>query len=178
MLGSVEKTIVGLLSSLLVQAIPERARGFEAGLGLIAMEEGDDRHHPGIFLRTSHDIYDGRLCYYSRRFGPVFQSVTLVAFAGSLPVPVLPWLTARAGVAVLRETTVITYKPIHDGFNRSERHYNAGLVLGLRASGHIGSYFYFEGGWDSHLFPAGLIGGLFLATGRKQVIYFGSGVRW
>lgn len=143
------------------------------------MEEGDNRLRPGVLASISHGTWDGRVYYCARSYGPVLEQLTLLALTGSFSLPSVSWLSARYGLGLLEEHTSIHYSNTMDqGKSRAESRYNLGVALGLRASFIISGDVYVEGGWDSYLFPAGLSGGLFLATGRKEVIYLGSGIRW
>ena len=60
--------------------------------------------------------------------------------------------------------------------NRSEENYNIGGVFGVSAGlPKIAEPLYLSVSWDSHLFPAGVNGGLLLSTARKQSIMFNMG---
>lgn len=170
------RVLQGLISVSALALPPVHA--VETGAGIVGIESGDDRHQPGVFGSINFSGYDARLYYCSQKFGPVFQSAALASFVRDISLPFTPWVVARTGFGVLEEFTRISFAAEQQGFDRSERRYNLGLALGLRVSGYVSSSVFIEGGWDSYLFPAGITGGLFLATGRKQMIYLGSGVRW
>jgi hypothetical protein len=62
-------------------------------------------------------------------------------------------------------------------YNGDENNFNAGLAFGVAWSlPKTAAPLYMTVAWDSHLFPAGLNGLVFLSTGRKQTITIAMGV--
>lgn len=156
----------------------EDAIALTTGFGLMALEEGDDRYRPGIMVQLSNGAFDTRIYYSSREFGPVFESSGLWSITGGFPVPISSWLFAHTGIAILQENTRIAYTLNDSSFDKSDTRYNLGMALGLRLKNQLTKDIHFEAGWDAFLFPAGVTGGILLSTGRKQIFYLGSGVRW
>ena len=60
-------------------------------------------------------------------------------------------------------------------FEKDEHNYNIGMSFGI--SYHLNTDpLYMAVSWDSQVFPAGLTGGLFLASGRKHAVSLVMGV--
>lgn len=170
--------IESVLTSILSFFYAGLALAFSTGVGLTAMEEGDDRYRPGVMVQFNSGSFDARLYYSSREFGPVFESTGLLSVTGGFPVPISSWLFAHTGIGILQEKTKIAYTLNDSSFDKSDVRYNLGMALGLRLKSHLTKDVHFEAGWDSFLFPAGVTGGILLSTGRKQIIFLGSGVQW
>jgi hypothetical protein len=148
--------------------------GWEMRGGLSLMEEGDDRLRGGVVLESGARTYEAKLFYFYRAFGPVEQNTLELAFDKTFPVPFLSNLYGAVGLALLRERSFIDYQnPTLT--NKEDVFYNVGLHTGVfwkfKSNGPLNFFIT----WQSSIFPAG-VGGIFLATGRKQFITFESGV--
>jgi len=157
---------------------PSLCYAFRTGAGLISLEEGDDRHRPGVMVSMGYGAWESRFFYVARSFGPVLERSSLLTVAGLYPLPVSRYVQALTGMAVLNESTDITYTISDANFDKSDSRYNVGLLLGLRATAELTKTVFFQLGWDAAIFPAGIAGGLFLSTGRKQILFTGMGIRW
>ena len=63
-------------------------------------------------------------------------------------------------------------------FNQTDQKFNLGLYLGVSWKNTFWKHWYVNVSCDSAIFPAGLVGGLLLATGRKQLISVAMGFHW
>ncbi len=154
---------------------PALAMHLQAGLAL--MDEGDDRIRGGLQVQAGMDPWVGRFYYFERSFGPVTQRTQLLALAYSIGFPGLPMLSVELGTAPLLESTTLAYSSAVDqGFARNENQFNLGFFCGVYWRYQDKGPLNFQISWDSALYPAGLTGGLFLATGRKEFLTFAIGV--
>lgn len=144
----------------------------EIGAGIAAVEESDDRQRPSYALHAGfHPFYYSRLFYYGRDFGPVEERTTLISFNRRLGLFRSNYLKAGIGGAILSERTTISYNKEEDKpFEKDENKFNAGLYTGIYWEMSLNKPYYLSAGWEAAIFPAGLNGGLLLATGRKQFL--------
>jgi len=152
---------------------PKRAYAFELGGGFAAVDEGDDRMRPAATLDLSvNDLYGGRLYYYGRTYGPVREDTAVLSILRRWPVFGSKLLTASFGLALMDERTVLKFDNDTDqAKNQTENSYNGGFAFGVTFGlPKTSAPLYMALSWDAHVFPAGVNGGLFLATGRKQTI--------
>ena len=154
------------------------AEGLSLQVGLAAMEEGDDRYRAGGALDLSWHAYSARGFYFEQNFGPVKRSTYLVEFTRSLVLPPIQMFAARVGLAPLLERTQLHYQASKDqAFNRNEYEWNVGLAFGIFWQFHDQGRLRFQVAWDSVIFPAGLNGGILLATARKNLLTLSAGMK-
>lgn len=141
------------------------------------MEEGDDRFRGGVNLHLGFNSYSARYFYFMRSFGPVEENTHLLALSQSFPIPGTKFLWGRLGFAPLLEMTKLKYSKNEDQtFNKNEAQFNLGFLLGIFAKFAESGPVTFQIAWESALYPAGLTGGILLATGRKQLISLNMGI--
>ena len=151
-----------LLVAVLMITFETSASGVHVAVGLGAVEEGDDRPHPVISLGLSLDPLVAKFHAYGRDFGAVEERTKILSIGKYFPLAMSKAFRGVVGLVAMQEETTITGV---GGF--SEGRYNFGVLLGV---GYVfGSRFQVSLDWDAHLFLAGTAG-LFLATGRKEVI--------
>lgn len=149
----------------------------ELAAGFAAMEEGDDRIRPAATVHAGFPRdFDGNLYYYGREYGPVKEQTILVNFVKSWSVFNSNVLAAHFGPCLMDEKTDIAFDGADSDENRSENNFNAGAVYGIQASLPKSGPLYLAVSWDSHIFAAGINGGLLLSSGRKQAISLVGGV--
>lgn len=152
--------------------------GVNSAVGLLLVEESDDRPRPGIMLQLGDKNYESRFFYYARTFGPVVEHSWLLTFANNFPLPIMKHLFGSMGFVLLQESTYISFASRDRDFNTREDRFNLGGYLGLHWTYQYWNRWFLQFGWDASLFPAGTTGGILLATGRKQLITFSTGYRW
>lgn len=159
------------------------AWGFELAAGFALIEQGDDRGRPGLAVHGAfNEFYLGRGYYYGRDFGPIREDTYLLAFSRRFGLFKSNYISGHVGACAMNERITLRFRAEDStdagaGRNRSEDNYNVGGVFGITAAlPKSASPLYAGISWDSHVFPAGLNGGLFLASGRKQAvsIYLGA----
>jgi hypothetical protein len=154
------------------------ASAVEFGAGFAAVEEGDDRIRPAATLHLGlNNDFAGNAYYYGREFGPVKEQTFIVNFVKSWAVFKSQFLAAHFGPCVMDEKTEITFASEYSDQDRAEDNLNAGAVYGIswslpKSQGPL----YLSVSWDSHIFAAGVNGGLLLSSGRKQAISLVGGV--
>jgi hypothetical protein len=157
--------------------LSQSAFAFELGLGMSAIEEGDDRLRPGILLHASAwDQYSSRLIYYGRKFGPVTERTLIISAYRHLDIFRMlnnRFLYGGLGLAFMNEQTVIDLP----GDKDSENNPNLGFTFGLHGDIPIKGPIFIRASMESHMFLAGLAGVL-LANGRKNVVSITSGVKF
>lgn len=150
---------------------------FDLQLGLSALEEGDDRYRPGFHIHFGWNAYSLRYFFFQQSFGPVRQRTHLLTGSRSFPIPGFEILSARFGLATLLENTRIRYaSDIDQRFDRDQNPFNLGFLLGICWEYKNNGPLRLQAAWETALYPAGLIGGLLLSTGRKQMLSFSAGV--
>ena len=140
---------------------------------IAAVDESDDILKPGIGLKTYFNGFGGSVWGWGRDYGPVQQRSVLLTLGKYWAPFSFKNLTFGGGVSVLSETTRLIFKDAKDE-NHEDTFYNGGGFLGLRYSYSL-SKMVVDASWESGVFPAGIGGGLFLATGRKQIVSIGLG---
>lgn len=157
--------------------LSQRAYSFELGLGLSAIEEGDDRIRPGMLLHASAlDVYSSRLFYYARKFGPVTERTAIVSayrHIGIFRMLNNTFLYGGVGIAIMNEQTVIDIP----GDHVTENNPNLGFTFGLHGDLPIKGPVFIRASMESHLFLAGMAG-ILIANGRKNIISVTSGVKF
>jgi hypothetical protein len=149
------------------------AYGFEAAAGFAAVEEGDDRVRPGAALHLGiNDFYRGRVYYYGREFGPVTEKTYLVSFSRRWGLFRSNAFQASLGMAAMNESITLEFDGEDAVEDEDENNYNLGAAFGVSWALPVKATapFYMSASWDSHVFPAGLDGGILLSSGRKQTI--------
>ncbi len=152
--------------------VPGVGHAVELGVGLSAVEEGDDRLRPAVSLHGAiNESYAFRTYYYGREFGPVREDTILISGHRRFSLFGKEYIKAQLGVALMDEITKISYSKAEDKSRNEEEHNTniggaVGISIALPASL---APLYAHLSWDSHLFPAG-VGGILLSTGRKQTI--------
>lgn len=142
------------------------------------MEEGDDRFRGGLNLHLGFNSYSARYYYFMRSFGPVKESTHVLALSRSFPIPGMKFLWGRLGFAPLLETTKLSYSKQEDqAFDTKEAQTNLGFLLGVFMQVTNSGPLSFQIAWESALYPAGLTGGILLATGRKQLFTLSAGMQ-
>ncbi len=148
------------------------AFSLEAGLGITALDQGDDRTVPALSLKVApNQDFIGYTHYHGVTLGPAHLDLLLVSGARRFNVFRSGFLTAQLGASVLLERVVIQYDSSADAdHNDSDLSGNIGGNFGIAINMFPASKLMdLSLSWDSHVFPAG-IGGIFLANGRKQTI--------
>lgn len=150
----------------------------ELTFGISSVEENDDRLRPGIYLGFSKDDISSALYHYGRKFGPFVEKTYFLGIGQKFLFPGLKQFHAILGLALMREDTTLKFRGADTVFDREECRYNGGVFLGLSFREDIMNSWFFEASWNSGVFAAGIAGGLFLATGRKQFVSLALGHSW
>jgi hypothetical protein len=157
-------------------AAAPRLMAWDMSLGMAALEEGDDRQRPAIALGMGfNDLYAAQAYYWGRELGPLKETSFLIGGFRRFPIFPKYHLTGGLGMGFMAETLSLEYSGFPEE-NDKEENYNLGAALRFAWEAEFGPLALMIR-WDSFVFPAGLNGGLFLATGRKQLISAGVGVR-
>jgi len=153
----------------------------EYGIGYGAIDQGDDRLEPAANVHAGLGNYVVNLYYYGREFGPIRQDTYLLGVAHRWPIFGGSGLSAHFGISLLDERIRIKYLAAQYKANNSvEDNFNVGVNFGV-------AWAFLPKGiapiwaqiaWDSHIYPAGLEGGILLSSGRKQVISLAVGVEF
>jgi len=163
--------------SLVLLADP--AQAFELGLGYGAVEQGDDRLEPAVVLHAAIDSYVLNIYYYGREFGPVRQDNVIVGAAYRWSIFGSSGLSANLGVSLIEEHIRIKYSDTtYAQKNNVEDNFNVGVNFGV-AWAFVPKFlspFWGQVAWDSHIYAAGVEGGILLSSGRKQAITLAVGV--
>lgn len=137
------------------------------------VEQGDDRPRPAAAVHLGiNEANAGKIFYYGREQGPVREETTIVSGLHRFSLFGSKSVSAAVGAAIMDEKIALKFPdPADADMNNSEDNWNVGMAFGVSwslppAAGPL----YFSVSWDSHLFPAGLNGLLFLATGRKETV--------
>ena len=153
-------------------------QALELGLGLSAIEEGDDRLRPGVMLHTGYKRWMGRFFYYGRKFGPVTERTYLLSATRKFDLYRMfgiNFLRAGIGAAIMDESIEISFAG--DSKNSdSEHNFNLGFNFGIYGNIPIPGPVFVRLSMETHLFLAGQAG-ILLANGRKQMITLASGIR-
>jgi hypothetical protein len=154
------------------------AKTFEAAAGFSAVEQGDDHMRPAAMLHLGiTPFYSARAYLWGRDFGPVKERTTLLSFNRRVPVFKSNAVVASFGLALMDEMIALEFEDEADSaYNTTEHNYKAGMAIGLSWSLIDTGPLYATVSWDSHLFPAGANGAVFLVTGRKQAVSVAMGV--
>lgn len=140
--------------------------------GIGRLDQGDDVGRPALVFEGQRRTLVGGFYLYGREFSGVEeQTIGLYGGVEKVIFDKLP-IFARFGGSALIERTSIAIAPTTD---ETEYNYNLGAFVGLQGRVRMGR-FITAGSIDSHLFLAGLNGGLLMATGRKHVISIMAGM--
>ncbi len=176
----IEALIFGALTLGWIWALPLSAAGLS--VGLIAVEEGGDQFRPGAtaVLRP----WDGAfldLSLWGREYGKVVERSGLLAAGGEAQVKGILYI--RFGGSILAESTRIKEaKTNPDSLTDSEKSdfsetsYAPGFMVGSSLKILNSGPIQVEAQWNSHVYPAGVAGGLFLAHGRRQTFTILGGI--
>ncbi len=172
------KRTLALLLLVFTPFAQARDEGLEIQFGMAALEEGDDRYRAGGLLHVAWNPYAARYYFFEYDFGPVANGLHLLELTRSFVLPGFQALFGRVGVAAALDHTRIHYDSSSDAdFNRNEYEWNGGLVFGVYWSPDTrGGPLRFQFAWDSAVFPAGVNGGILLATGRKHTLSLSAGM--
>ncbi len=145
-----------------------QAFGYEVGLGVVGIEEGDDRLRPAANLHIGYNAnWMSRLYVYGRDFGPVRERSYL--FSVNRAFDVIPkTFRGMVGGVVMQDTTSLKYKdaPAEDSTYTST---NFGISFGAHWNLYEVKSMKLYATWDSHVFPAGS-GFIALANARKSAV--------
>ena len=156
-----------------VLGVPQGVLGFALGTSLSAVEEGDDRLRPAVSLTAAFsDDLVGKAHFFGKDFGQVTERTALLSLGYRFPVLGLSLVRATIGGVVMSEAVSVSGEG-----GTSDSSTNIGVLFGLSFGPPARKGMFLECAWDSHVFLAGLAG-LFLTTGRKQMLSFGVGYGW
>lgn len=116
----------------------------------------------------------GRMLYYGRTLGPLKE--TTMAFAVGRRYSIFKGgnLVGNIGMSVLHEETKLTF-PENPDQNMTSAQWNFGAIAGVYYELMKIKPFYFNIGFESHVYLAGEAG-IFLAVARKQYISIAAGM--
>lgn len=146
------------------------------GVGLGAVEEGDDRLRPSLIGELAVTRIGARLTQYGTRYSLVSQQTSLVSMFYTDAFSQAGWkfLNFEVGLWGLRETTKIKATAVSAA--RTEVLSSGGVLLGLSARILDAGLFYSSVNWSSHLYLPGTAF-ILLSTGRRQVLSLTAGVQ-
>ena len=150
-----------------------RSGTYEASVGFAAIEEGDDRIRPGLTFHLGlAPHYYTRLHLWGRDHGPIEERGYLFGGGRRFELFGSDLLQAQVGVTLMYQGIDVDYAPGPGASSeeRSEGNFNIGPAFGIGMMWLDVQPLYLAVHWEGHLFPAGLDGGILLATGRKQVL--------
>jgi hypothetical protein len=135
------------------------------GIGLAAVEEGDDRQRPAALVQgLIDDDWGFKVLYYGRVQEPVTQDTYLLTGTRRFELFGSKSWYGEWGLAILHETSRIT-RPRDSLLKTATHSSNLGLKFGL--GWQLQSKLILGFDWGTALFPAGW-GGILLSTSRKQ----------
>ena len=173
------KEFLKLICAILIFLSNSSSYAFTNGIGLSFMEENDNRFRPGMSADFDIKHFQGKFFYFARSFGPVFDQCAMISTSSKFALPMNKKIFASIGSVILQELTEIKYNDQTDKiFNQKDNKFNLGLFLGLNWSFEIWKDWHIGFSWDSAIFPAGIIGGILLSSGRKQVLSASMGYQW
>lgn len=149
-----------------------QAYALSTSYGVAIVEEGDNTLNTGHSLRILHDDVQLSMFYYNDFFGPVSMHSAVVGANKQFQLGSMP-IFAGIGAGILVDYIAIETAT----FTKHEVEYHAGVFPGLYWRGKWTDRIVWELGWESGLFPAGIVGGIFLATGRRHFLTFAVGVK-
>lgn len=148
-------------------------------LGLAALNEGDDRYRGGFAISSEYQRWGGSLAIFLRDFGPVRDETYLLGTLRNFALSKKYKVDGRFGLGVQYRILTLKYPQLeHKALNRRKGRFNAGPLVGMRWRFAGRSGLAFELSWDSVFYPAGLTGGILLATGVHHVVGAALGVRF
>ncbi len=143
-------------------------------VGAAATEEGDDRQRPAVYIAgVFGDQYFAKSYLYGRTFNRVTEQTVTLSVGKRFGIFNANFLKAGLGVTASNDSTRIEASETEPA--ESENAGNFGALFNIHISPPLAQNMTLEAGWDTHLFAAGAAG-LFLATGRKQMLYLGAGM--
>lgn len=178
-LGLLIRVAVALTFSPVFLAAPALAAEF--GIGYGAVDQGDDRLEPAASVHAGLGNYVVNLYYYGREFGPIRQDTYLIGVAHMWPIFGGSGLSAHFGVSLMDERIRIKYiDSLYTANNNAENNFNVGINFGVAWTFLPKGIapLWAQVAWDSHIYAAGLEGGILLSSGRKQVISLAVGVEF
>lgn len=160
------------LLALLLFLQPTIAQGIQTSLGLGALEGGDDRWQlTAMFANKTDDGYLVNFTYHQFSYGPVVSKTQLVDLGHDFKLFYPRNLYGKWGITAMSESHSLRYKEAeYQSYNQEDIRYNLGVNLGIDWSSDRSSRWQWQVSWTSHLFLAGPLAGLFLATARKQTL--------
>lgn len=155
-----------------------KANKLELGMGLSAIEEGDDRFRPGLAIHAGlARIWYGRAFLYGRDFGPVKERTYILSAGRKLNLFQMfgiKFLRAGLGLALMDEHIEIDI-PGDSEHSLTEDNFNFGGTAGIYGS-FLPRPFLLQLSVESHVFLAGEAG-ILLANGRKHIITVTAGMK-
>lgn len=156
-------------------------QALELGLGLTAVEEGDDRFRPAVMGHAGFgEKWFSSFYYYGRNYGPIVERTYVLNIAYRLDVFRFfgtDFMHAGFGVALMNEMTALKFAG--DSANSStEDATNLGFMVGAYADIPVPGPVFMRFGMESHYFLAGLDGAMAMSTGRKEMLSLVSGVKF
>ena len=153
-----------------------RLLAYDASIGPAILEEGDDRLKPAAYVSFSAKDFGVHLFYNKNTYSPVHIQNTMIAITRPLPIVLYDQIHIDLGGTALYESVTINYQGEKPSFQKEQGNFNLGLFLSFSATYDLDP-FSLRIGWQSGIFPAGLTGGILLASGRKQYISFSLGLK-
>ncbi len=162
------------------------AFAFDLGLGIAAVEQGDDSQRPAVVINAGTNFYAVRAYAYGRDYGPVSERTYSLSLLRRFGILASKDIEATLGMVIMNEQISLNYTSDQEAvaeaaqkkaISSTENNYNIGAAMGiyyriLRTPLDVSL------GWEAHLFPAGVQGGILLSTGRKQYLSLSSGYTW
>ena len=175
--ASIRRLIARIWPIVLACMLASASQAFELGLGIGFLESGDDRWQPAGRLEFIADKgIRGDLTAHQMIFGPITQTTVIVSGGKEFKVFWPEHLRASVGGVYLQEITELEFGAgVDPAMDRHEVQHNLGAQFGLHLRNNFKGPVTFGFSWQSHVFLAGPAAGLFLATGRKQVLTFSGG---
>ncbi len=163
---------------------PLKVHAFELAAGAAATEESDDRLRPSVVAHMGFgEHFFSRFYLYGRNHGIVQERTSLWTLNYRFPLfGANSFWYGGTGLALLNEQFILkepgdpeVVKEKDSQQNIIENNYNFGILFSINWSFPT-SPFYLSFAWDAHLFLAGQAG-VFLSTGRKQMLSLQTGLR-
>jgi hypothetical protein len=169
--------VLWLLSGL---TIARSAQAVELGLGLTAIEEGDDRMRYGVLGHVGFaKDYFTRGFYYGRKYGPIIERTGILSLGYKLNIFQqfgTQFAYAGFGLTAMNERTELKFAGDSENSTK-EDNFNMGFLIGVYADIPIPGPIFLKAAWESHVFLAGL-SGILLSNGRKQMMSLTTGVEF
>lgn len=174
-------TRIGICFLLAMLVVPAQLSALEIGLGLSAIEEGDDRYRPGVLLHVSpRSGFYGRMFYYGRKYGPLIERNFLMSVNAEIDAFRMMranFLKGSLGLVFMNQQTELQFDGADSDESEVENSPNGGFVFGLHATAPFKGPVFLKMSVESHMFLAGEAG-ILLANGRKHMVSLISGVKF